>query len=95
MLAGVTPSPIVELNRAVAHGMAHGPAAGLALVEPLADEPTLRGYHLLASVRGDLLQKLGRAEEARADFELAAGMTANRRERDLLLKRAAATGQSD
>ncbi|MGE3871252.1 MAG: RNA polymerase sigma factor, partial [Pseudorhodoplanes sp.] len=88
-LAGVTPSPIVELNRAVAHGMAHGPAVGLALVEPLTAEPALKDYHLLDSVRGDLLLKLGRRDEARAAFERAAGMTANQRERAFLLERAA------
>ncbi|MEQ1771600.1 MAG: RNA polymerase sigma factor [Devosia sp.] len=85
-LADVFPSPVVELNRAVAHGMAFGPAAGLRIVGPLADP--LRNYHLLPAVRGDLLHKLGRFEEARADFTLAAGMTQNARERDLLLKRA-------
>ncbi|MEO6014079.1 MAG: DUF6596 domain-containing protein, partial [Devosia sp.] len=90
-LAELTPSPIVELNRAVAHAMAHGPAAGLAIVEPLMQIPQLRSYHLLPSVRGDFLNKLGRFDEARAEFARAAGMTQNERERDLLLKRA--TGQ--
>ncbi len=89
-LAQLTPSPIVELNRAVAHAMAFGPAAGLALVDALADEPLLKTYHLLPSVRGDLLFKLGRLEEARPEFERAAAMTRNARERDLLLSRAAA-----
>jgi RNA polymerase sigma factor (sigma-70 family) len=89
-LAGVVPSPIVELNRAVAHGMAFGPAAGLALVDPLVSEPALSGYHLLPSVRGDLLAKLGRRDEARAEFERAAGLTRNARERKLLIERAAA-----
>ena len=90
-LAEVAPSPVVELNRAVAVGMAEGPAAGLALVEALAEEPALAGYHLLPSVRGDLLRKLGRLEEARREFERAAGMTRNARERTLLLERAAST----
>jgi RNA polymerase sigma factor (sigma-70 family) len=89
-LAEVAPSPVVELNRAVALGMAFGPATGLELVEELSSEPSLRGYHLLPSVRGDLLAKLGRAEEARAEFERAASMTRNQRERALLLERAAA-----
>ena len=89
-LAQLTPSPIVELNRAVAHGMAFGPAAGLALVGKLTTEPSLRNYHLLPSVRGDFLFKLGRPEEARGEFERAAAITRNARERDLLLERAAA-----
>src|SRR4030095_4082190 len=80
-LSRVQPSPIVELNRAVAVGMASGPAAGLALVADLASDPVLRGYHLLPSVRGDLLAKLGRGEEARAEFERAASLTKNARER--------------
>jgi RNA polymerase sigma-70 factor (ECF subfamily) len=88
-LAHVSPSPIVELNRAVAVSMADGPAAGLALVDAIAGEPVLRAYHLLPSVRGDLLAKLGRVAEARAEFERAAAMTRNQRERDLLLERAA------
>jgi len=87
-LAERAPSPIVELNRAVAVGMADGPAAGLALVETLTAEPSLRGYHLLPSVRGDLLAKLGRRDEARAEFERAASLTRNARERALLLARA-------
>jgi predicted RNA polymerase sigma factor len=89
MLAEVQPSPIVELNRAVAVGMAEGPAAGLVLVDALAAEPALAGYHLLPSVRGDLLKKLGRHDEARAEFARAAAMTRNARERALLLERAA------
>jgi RNA polymerase sigma-70 factor, ECF subfamily len=89
-LSRLTPSPVVELNRAVAVAMAEGPAVGLALVDELADEPTLRNYHLLPSVRGDLLAKLGRAVEARAEFERAAGLTRNEREQTLLLGRAAA-----
>jgi RNA polymerase sigma factor (sigma-70 family) len=88
-LAQVTPSPIVELNRAVAVGMALGPAAGLAIVEPLMAEPSLASYHLLPSVRGDLLAKLGRRAEARAEFERAASLTKNAREKQLLLARAA------
>ena len=89
-LARITPSPIVELNRAVAVGMALGPAAGLELVDALTAEPTLKSYHLLPSVRGDLLAKLGRSSEARDEFERAAGLTRNARERELLLGRAAA-----
>ena len=89
-LAEVTPSPIVELNRAVAVAMADGPAAGLARVDALAHEPALRGYHLLPAVRGDLLIKLGRTAEARAEFERAAALTGNARERKILLDRAAA-----
>ncbi|WP_437574924.1 RNA polymerase sigma factor [Sorangium sp. So ce887] len=89
-LAQVTPSPIVELNRAVALSMALGPAAGLAAVDALASERALEGYHLLPSVRGDLLAKLGRLDEARAEFERAASLTRNARERELLLGRAAA-----
>ncbi|HET7600959.1 MAG TPA: RNA polymerase sigma factor [Gemmatimonadales bacterium] len=89
-LARLTPSPVVELNRAVAVAMAHGPAAGLALVDTLTAEPSLKGYHLLPSVRGDFLMKLGRLSEARAEFERAAALTRNERERSLLLARAAA-----
>jgi RNA polymerase sigma factor (sigma-70 family) len=88
-LARITPSPIVDLNRAVAISMALGPAAGLELVDRLAGEPSLRTYHLLPSVRGDLLAKLGRSDEARGEFERAATLTRNGRERDLLLRRAA------
>jgi len=89
-LARLNPSPVVELNRAVAVSMAFGPAAGLALVDALMSEPSLTGYHLLPSVRGDLLMKLGRTEEARAEFERAAALTKNAREQILLLARAAA-----
>ena len=87
-LAHLTPSPIVELNRAVAVGMAYGPQAGLALVDELRLDPSLKNYHLLPSVRGDLLAKLERWEEARAEFEAAAALTRNARERTLLLERA-------
>jgi RNA polymerase sigma-70 factor (ECF subfamily) len=89
-LAHVTPSPIVELNRAVAVGMAFGPQAGLALVDELTAEPSLKNYHLLPSVRGDLLARLDRWDEARAEFEAAAALTRNARERILLLERARA-----
>lgn len=89
-LARLAPSPVVELNRAVAVAMAFGPAAGLELVDALGAEPSLRGYHLLPSVRGDLLAKLGRFDEARAECERAASLTRNARERALLLARAAA-----
>lgn len=88
-LAALLPSPIVELNRAVAVGMAEGPEAGLALVERLVHEPALKTYHLLPSVRGDLLEKLGRHEEARAAFETAASLSGNRRDRELMKRRAA------
>jgi RNA polymerase sigma-70 factor, ECF subfamily len=87
-LASATPSPVIELNRAVAVSMAQGPAAGLALVDALANEPFLQSYHLLPSVRGDLLFKLGRLPEARAAFEQAASLTRNARERTFLLNRA-------
>ena len=90
-LSQLEPSPVVELNRAVALSMAFGPAAGLALVETLTAEPALANYHLLPSVRGDLLAKLGRRDEARAEFERAAALTRNARERELLLQRARAT----
>ena len=89
-LAQLVPSPVVELNRAVAVGMAFGPEAGLELADALLAEPSLKTYHLLPSVRGDLLEKLGRAGEARAEFERAAALTRNARERELLLARAAA-----
>jgi len=89
-LAELTPSPVVELNRAVALSMAFGPAAGLAVVDELAAEPSLASYHLLPSVRGDLLFKLGRYAEARQEFERAAALTRNAREQGLLLARAAA-----
>ena len=88
-LATVAPAPIVELNRAVAVGMADGPAAGLALADALVGEPALKGYHLLPSVRGDFLHKLGRYDEARAAFDTAAALAGNRRERDFLNRRAA------
>ncbi len=91
-LARAHPSPVVDLNRAVAVGMAEGPAAGLALADELADEPALRGYHLLPAVRADLLDKLGRHDEARVEFERAASLTRNRREREVLLGRAARAG---
>jgi RNA polymerase sigma-70 factor, ECF subfamily len=87
-LAHIAPSPIIELNRAVAVGMAEGPASGLAILDEIAGDPALKNYHLLPSVRGDLLRKLGRLDEARAEFERAASLTQNSRERDLLLSRA-------
>ncbi|MET7616515.1 RNA polymerase sigma factor [Streptomyces sp. NPDC005408] len=93
-LAVLTPSPVVDLNRAVAISMAEGPEAGLALVDALAAEPALKEYHLLPSVRGDLLARLGRGAEARAEFERAASLTRNERERELLLKRAQESGRS-
>jgi len=89
-LAEVAPSPVVELNRAIAVAMAEGPAAGLAIVDRLVSETALKGYHLLPTVRGDLLEKLGRREEARAAFEAAAALAGNRRERDLIRCRAEA-----
>ncbi len=89
-LAQVAPSPVVELNRAVAVAMAFGPAAGLELVDALTAERSLEKYHLLPSVRGDLLKKLGRLNEARTEFERAAALTRNARERDLLMERARA-----
>ena len=92
-LALIAPSPVVELNRAVAHGMVFGPAAGLALADTLSAEPTLQSYHLLPSVRGDFLAKLGRHQEARQEFERAASLTGNIRERALMLERAAASAQ--
>jgi predicted RNA polymerase sigma factor len=88
-LAALTGSPIVELNRAVAVGMASGPAAGLSIVDDLREDPVLQSYHLLPSVRGDLLFKLGRTDEAKVEFEAAAEMTSNEQERELLLARAA------
>lgn len=87
-LVRLTPSPIIELNRAVAISMASGPATALPLIDALTEEPTLKGYHLLPSVRGDLLRKLGRHQEARTEFERAATLTRNARERTLLLDRA-------
>ena len=89
-LAEVAPSPVVELNRAVAVAMAFGPAVGLVLVDTLTSDSSLDDYHLLPSVRGDLLAKLGRLDEARVEFERAASLTRNARERSLLLDRAAA-----
>ena len=94
-LAQLAPSPVVELNRAVAVGMAFGPEAGLELVDELTSEPSLKSYHLLPSVRGDLLARLDRNDEARAEFERAASLTHNARERELLLKRAAACARDD
>jgi RNA polymerase sigma-70 factor (ECF subfamily) len=93
-LAQVAPSPVVELNRAVAFAMAFGPAAGLEIVDELTAEPSLQAYHLLPAVRGDFLTKLGRFDEARAELERAASLTRNARERDLLLARAAACARS-
>ncbi|WP_314173311.1 RNA polymerase sigma factor [Streptomyces winkii] len=93
-LAALTPSPVIELNRAVAVSMAQGPAAGLEIVDVLTDEPALKDYHLLPSVRGDLLERLGRTDEARAEFERAASLTRNTRERELLLARAARTASA-
>ncbi|HJP87153.1 MAG TPA: RNA polymerase sigma factor [Gemmatimonadaceae bacterium] len=87
-LAEVVPSPIVELNRAVAVGMAFGPADALEIIDAIADEPALKGYHLVPAARADMLEKLGRNEEARGEFERAASLTRNARERELLLKRA-------
>ncbi len=89
-LAELTPSPVVDLNRAVALAMLFGPAAGLEVVDALASEPALKAYHLLPSVRGDLLKKLGRYDEARVEFERAASLTRNEQERKLLLERAGA-----
>jgi predicted RNA polymerase sigma factor len=88
-LGRLAPSPVVELNRAVAVGMAYGPKAALELVDALTSEPSLKSYHLLPSVRADLLKKMGRLDEARAEFERAASLTRNVRERELLLARAA------
>ena len=92
-LGEVTPSPVIELNRAVALAMLFGPEAGLNVVDTLTTEPALKTYHLLPSVRGDLLRKLGRFDEARAEFERAASLTRNERERRLLLDRAAACAE--
>jgi predicted RNA polymerase sigma factor len=88
-LAQLAPSPVVELNRGVAVAMAFGPAAGLEIVDALTSEPSLANYHLLPSVRGDLLARLGRLDEARAELERAAALTHNARERTLLLERGA------
>src|SRR5215211_4449296 len=93
-LAEVAPSPVVELNRAVAISMADGPQAGLAAVDALAGEPALREYHLLPAVRGDMLERLGRGDEARAEFARAAELTRNERERELLLARTRPSGQA-
>ena len=92
LLVIIWPSPVVALNRAVAVSRAEGPAAGLTLVDALTDDPALQGYHLLPSVRGDLLERLGRTEEASAAFTAAAALTRNQRERELLLDRAARAG---
>ncbi len=89
----LTPSPVVELNRAVAVSMSDGPAAGLKLVDALAVDSALKDYHLLPSVRGDLLERLGRGDEARAEFERAASMTRNARDRELLLAKASRAAQ--
>jgi predicted RNA polymerase sigma factor len=88
-LMALVPSPVVELNRAVAVSMSEGPAAGLILVDALADEPALKNYHLLPSVRGDLLERLGRRQEASTEYEKAALMTRNESERELLRERIA------
>jgi predicted RNA polymerase sigma factor len=95
ILAEVMPSPIVELNRAVAVSMAFGPQAGLDLVDQIAAEPSLREYHLLPSVRGDLLMKLGRAAEAQAEFRRASELTANARERELSEQRARSAAERE
>jgi len=94
-LAQVAPSPVVELNRAVAVGMAFGPEAALELVDALDSEAALRDYHLLPTVRGDLLSKLGRNEEARVEFERAVSLTQNSREQGVLLDRIAACAPQD
>lgn len=91
-LSRLTPTPVVELNRAVAVGMAFGPANGLAIVDAIAADPALRDYHLLPSVRGDLLARLGRHDEARAEFRHAATLAGNARERAVLERRAAGAG---
>jgi predicted RNA polymerase sigma factor len=93
-LAELRPNPVIDLNRAVALSMARGPHAGLEAVERLAGEPSLERYHLLPSVRGDLLARLGRHAEARAEFERAASLTRNTRERELLLGRARACDEA-
>jgi len=94
-LAQVTPSPVIDLNRAVAVAMAYGPARGLEIADSLTTEPSLRNYHLLPGVRGDFLAKLGRFDEARAELERAASLTRNSREREMLVARAAALSLSD
>ena len=86
-LAQIAPSPVVELNRAVAVGMAFGPASGLEIIDALRDEPAMKNYQWLPSVRGDLLAKLGRNDEARVEFERAASLARNKREQALLLRR--------
>jgi predicted RNA polymerase sigma factor len=88
-LSELTPSPVVELNRAMAVAMAYGPAAGLEVVDGLADEPSLKNYYVMPNVRGDLLARLGRFEEAAAEFRRAAELTHNARQREVLLSRAA------
>ena len=93
-LTQLTPSPIIELNRAVAVSMAFGPQAGLDIVDTLTSEPTLKSYHLLPAVRADLLKKLGRLSEAQQEFQRAADLTQNSRERTLLQSRAAACSPS-
>jgi predicted RNA polymerase sigma factor len=93
-LAARTPSPVIELNRAVAVSMARGPAAGLALVDALREEPLLKGYHLLPSARADLLERLGRKEEACEEYERAAALAQNARQRERLLERAATCAES-
>ena len=93
-LTQLNPSPVVELNRAVAVSMAFGPAAGLEIIDSIANEPTLKSYHLLPTVRGDLLDKLARYTEATAEFTRAASLTQNARERTLLLSRAAKSAAS-
>ncbi len=93
-LSRMTPSPIIDLNRSVAVAMVEGPAAGLALVDQLESRGELKNYHLLPSVRGDFLHKLGRLDEARAEFERAASLTRNTRERELLRARAAECGSA-
>jgi predicted RNA polymerase sigma factor len=93
-LAALVRSPVIDLNRAVAVGMAEGPEAALVIVDRLAHEPALKNYHLLGSVRGDLLHKLGRYEEARAAFEAAAALAGNKREHELLKRRAAAAANA-
>jgi RNA polymerase sigma-70 factor (ECF subfamily) len=90
-LTAIVPSPVIELNRAVAVSMAEGPQAALELLDPLMEEPLMKNYHLLPSVRGDLLARLGRHVEAVAEFQRAASMTRNERERDLLMNRARAS----
>ncbi|MDA8425847.1 MAG: hypothetical protein M0Z80_06875 [Treponema sp.] len=94
-LAQITPSPVVELNRAVAVAMAYGPEAGLEVTSRLIGEPSLASYHLLPAVRGDILAQLGRFEEAKVELERAASLTRNERERELLLERAAMCGRRE